>query len=87
MRASGFSLAYSCATAIFGGFTPMVCTWLIEVTKNQEVSTVEFLVDGDTKVEGKLATGSHATVEYRSNSGKNVAVHVVVTPASGMGLL
>ena len=59
----------------------------LEVTKDQEVSTVEFLVDGDTKVEGKLATGSHATVEYRSNSGKNVAVHVVVTPASGMGLL
>jgi hypothetical protein len=58
----------------------------LEVTKNQEVSTVEFLVDGDTKVEGKLTAGAHATVEYRSNSGKNVAVHVVVTPASGMGL-
>jgi hypothetical protein len=56
------------------------------VTKNQEVSTVEFLVDGDAKVEGKLATGAHATAEYRSNSGKNVAVHVVVTPASGMDL-
>jgi hypothetical protein len=38
-------------------------------------------------VEGKLATGSHAIVEYRSNSGKNVAGRVVVTPASGMGLL
>jgi hypothetical protein len=58
----------------------------LEVTKNQEVSTVDFLVDGDTKVEGKLAAGAHATVEYRSNSGKNVAVHVVVTPASGLGL-
>jgi hypothetical protein len=57
----------------------------LEVTKNQEVKTVEFLVDGDTKVEGKLAPGANATVEYRSNSGKNVAVHVVVTPASGMG--
>jgi len=29
VRASGFSLAYSFATAIFGGFTPMICTWLI----------------------------------------------------------
>lgn len=28
----GFSLAYSLATAIFGGFTPVVCTWLIDVT-------------------------------------------------------
>ncbi len=37
VRASGFSLAYSCATAIFGGFTPMICTYLIEVTKNQAI--------------------------------------------------
>jgi MFS family permease len=34
VRASGFSLAYSTATAIFGGFTPMICTYLIEATKN-----------------------------------------------------
>jgi hypothetical protein len=58
----------------------------VQVTKNQQVSTVEFLVDGDTKVEGKLAVGAQATVEYRSDSGKNVAVHVVVTPSSGMHL-
>jgi MFS family permease len=32
VRASGFSLAYSLATALFGGFTPMVATWLIETT-------------------------------------------------------
>ncbi len=32
VRTVGFSLAYSLATAIFGGFTPMVSTWLIEVT-------------------------------------------------------
>jgi len=32
VRTVGFSLAYSLATAIFGGFTPMVCTWLIERT-------------------------------------------------------
>ncbi len=34
VRATGFSLAYSTATAIFGGFTPMICTFLIEKTKN-----------------------------------------------------
>ncbi len=28
----GFSLAYSLATALFGGFTPAISTWLIEVT-------------------------------------------------------
>ena len=32
VRTVGFSLAYSLATAIFGGFTPMLSTWLIEVT-------------------------------------------------------
>jgi MFS family permease len=34
-RASGFSLAYSLATALFGGFTPLVCEFLIEHTGNQ----------------------------------------------------
>jgi MFS family permease len=34
VRASGFSLAYSLATALFGGFTPLVATYLIAVTKN-----------------------------------------------------
>jgi MHS family citrate/tricarballylate:H+ symporter-like MFS transporter len=32
VRTVGFSLAYSLATAIFGGFTPVVCTWLIAST-------------------------------------------------------
>jgi MFS family permease len=35
VRASGFSLAYSLATALFGGFTPAVCTYLIHATGNQ----------------------------------------------------
>jgi MHS family citrate/tricarballylate:H+ symporter-like MFS transporter len=32
VRTVGFSLAYSLATALFGGFTPVVSTWLIEAT-------------------------------------------------------
>lgn len=32
VRACGFSLAYSLATALFGGFTPAVCSYLIHVT-------------------------------------------------------
>jgi MFS transporter, MHS family, citrate/tricarballylate:H+ symporter len=35
IRTSGFSLAFSLATAIFGGFTPMVCTYLIHETGNR----------------------------------------------------
>jgi hypothetical protein len=52
---------------------------------NSGQQTVEFLVDDKTKVEGKLTIGAQALVEYRSDSGKNIAVHVVVTPASGVG--
>jgi MHS family citrate/tricarballylate:H+ symporter-like MFS transporter len=32
VRTVGFSLAYSLATALFGGFTPAACTWLIKAT-------------------------------------------------------
>ncbi|ALU89394.1 MFS transporter [Herbaspirillum rubrisubalbicans] len=32
IRVAGFSLAFSLATAVFGGFTPAISTWLIELT-------------------------------------------------------
>lgn len=34
VRATGFSLAYSLAAALFGGFTPAICTLLIHATRN-----------------------------------------------------
>jgi MFS family permease len=37
VRTSGFSVAFSLATAIFGGFTPAVCTYFIEVTGNRAI--------------------------------------------------
>jgi len=37
VRTSGFSLAYSLATAIFGGFTPAISTYLIHVSGNRAV--------------------------------------------------
>ena len=58
----------------------------LEVAKGKDVNTVQFMVDEQTKVEGKLAVGAQATVEYRSNADKNIAVHVVVVPNSGMSL-
>ncbi|HXJ06119.1 MAG TPA: hypothetical protein VNH65_13535 [Candidatus Acidoferrum sp.] len=54
--------------------------------KDQQGQTVEFLVDDKTRVEGKLTIGAEAMVEYRSDSGKNVAVHVVVKPTGGSHL-
>ena len=37
VRTAGFSLAYSLATALFGGFTPAISTYLIHVTGNRAV--------------------------------------------------
>jgi hypothetical protein len=59
-------------------------TFSLEVVKGQERKTVEFFVDGATKMEGKLEIGSQATVEYRTADGKNVAVRVVVRSTSGL---
>ena len=38
LRTAGFSVAYSLATALFGGFTPAVSTALIEATGNRAVA-------------------------------------------------
>jgi len=35
VRVVGFSLAYSLATAVFGGFTPAISTWLIQATSDK----------------------------------------------------
>jgi MFS family permease len=37
VRSTGFSLSYSLATAIFGGYTPAICTYLIHITKNRAI--------------------------------------------------
>ncbi len=37
VRTSGFSLAYSLATAVFGGFTPAISIYLIHLTGNRAV--------------------------------------------------
>ena len=37
VRTSGFALAYSLATAIFGGFTPAISSYLIHVSRNPSV--------------------------------------------------
>ena len=57
----------------------------LDVAKSQgaDANTLQFMVDGKTKVDGKLAIGAQATVEYRNDDGKYVATHVVVTPSSG----
>ena len=40
VRTVGFSLAYSLATAVFGGFTPAIATFLIGVTQNKAAPAI-----------------------------------------------
>jgi predicted MFS family arabinose efflux permease len=44
IRTSGFALAYSLATALFGGFTPAVCTLLIEYTGSKAAPSLWLLL-------------------------------------------
>ena len=37
VRTAGFSLIHSSATAIFGGFTPAIATYLIHATGNRAI--------------------------------------------------
>jgi hypothetical protein len=50
----------------------------VDVKKSQDQVTLQFLIDDTTKVEGRLEVGSNATVDYRTDEGNNIALHVVV---------
>jgi MHS family citrate/tricarballylate:H+ symporter-like MFS transporter len=67
VRTVGFSLAYSLATAIFGGFTPLVSTWLIEVTGDKAAPGYWMAFAASC---GLLAT----IVLYRKNLGRRATV-------------
>ena len=40
VRTTGFALAFSLATAVFGGFTPAISTYLIHITGNAAMPAV-----------------------------------------------
>ena len=50
----------------------------VDVKESKDLVTLRFLIDDNTKIEGKLEVGSMATVDYRTADAHNVAVHVVV---------
>src|ERR1700726_2111190 len=54
----------------------------VDVKKSQDLVTLQFLIDETTKVEGRLEVGSAATVDYRTDDGNNIALHVVVQPTN-----
>jgi hypothetical protein len=58
----------------------------LELNRNQNPNKLEFVVDSNTKIEGKLTVGAHAIVDYRAEGQQLVATHVAVLPASGIQL-
>jgi hypothetical protein len=77
VRASGFSLAYSMATAIFGGFTPMVCTYLIEKTKNQAIPGAWLTIAAAISLTGALIAARRRQVQSASNDAEAVILESV----------
>jgi MHS family citrate/tricarballylate:H+ symporter-like MFS transporter len=75
VRTAGFSLAYSLATALFGGFTPAVSTALIEFSGDKAApatgcplpqcavcSLLSFCIVAGKRVEGPLHSSEHERV-------------------------
>jgi hypothetical protein len=54
-------------------------TFSLEVQNGDDPQRIEFVTDKNTKIEGKLQIGSTASVDYRTEDNRNVAVRVVVT--------
>ena len=58
----------------------------LSLNRNQTPNKFEFVIDSNTRIEGKLAVGARATVDYRADGGQLIATRVVVLPASGIQL-
>jgi predicted MFS family arabinose efflux permease len=54
VRTAAFSLAYSLATAIFGGFTPAICTYLIARTGNKAAPALWLMFAAAVSLAGVL---------------------------------
>ena len=68
VRVVGFSLAYSLATALFGGFTPAISTWLIEVTKDKAAPGYWLTIAAACGLVATLLLFRRQSVETRARS-------------------
>jgi MFS family permease len=62
VRTTGFSLAYSLATAFFGGNTPAICTYLIHITNNKAMPGVWMSAAALVGLAGALLVGGRRVV-------------------------
>lgn len=44
-------------------------------------NTLQFVIESTTRVQGRLAVGASATVDYHNDGGKLIAIVVVVMPS------
>ena len=65
VRTAGFSLAYALATALFGGFTPLVSTWLIEATGNRAAPGMWMAFAGACGLLATIALYSSSAIRTR----------------------
>jgi len=56
----------------------------LDILKDRKPDIVHFVIDENTAVAGKLVVGAEAAVDYRVDGDKMIAIHVVITQASGM---
>ena len=78
VRASGFSLAYSPATALFGGFTPAISSYLIHATGDKAMPGVWLsfaAVCGRTLLIGRMVKQASGAAQ-RNSSGRVAVVRV-----------
>jgi len=68
VRTSGFSLAFSLATAIFGGFTPAISTYLIHITGNQAVPALWLCAAALCGLSATMLTGRRRAVWQTAES-------------------
>ena len=54
VRTAAFSLAYSLATAVFGGFTPAISTYLIETTGNKAAPALWLMLGAAVSLSGAV---------------------------------
>jgi hypothetical protein len=54
----------------------------LEVQQGGDPEARQFVINADTKIDGTLAVGAMATVEFRIDNGSQIATHVTVQPGS-----
>jgi MHS family citrate/tricarballylate:H+ symporter-like MFS transporter len=73
VRTAGFSLAYALATALFGGFTPLVSTWLIEATGNRAAPGMWMAFAGGCGLVATILAYSSNAVSIRAARDRQLA--------------